>query len=461
MTIRVLNRILILPSILSAVVLACLAGEPVGDAFAATETEATPMRTTDPGVPLADHHQHLLSPAAAELQNHMWAPVALPEGLARLVQERARAWNDKKVLAALYTKEATVFTAESPGWLLGRDRVAAYLSTRFASAYRLTPVKYRIDGSNGHVIGYFTRGGKHIGYFALAVKQERDGKWLISAETPAFPGPRLAEPETASQLVAYLDEAGIRRAVVLSDAYYFDSAKFAGNAAGARDARANVRAENDWTAQQVAQFPDRLVAFCSFNPLEDYALEELDRCKTSRQFAGVKLHFGTSEVDLRNPAHVRKVRAVVQAANRSRMPIIVHVRADANYGRVEAEIMLNEILSAAPDVPFQIAHLWGGEGYSGAALEVYADAVANGDPRTPNLYFDLAEVALAAGNSQETLQSTVARIRQIGLKRILYGSDGPVADSMSPKDAWKKTQTLPLTTDELRSIAGNVAPYLR
>jgi hypothetical protein len=32
---------------------------------------------------------------------------------------------------------------------------------------------------------------------------------------------------------------------------------------------------------------------------------------------------------------------------------------------------------------------------------------------------------------------------------------------MSPKDAWKKTQTLPLTTDELRSIAGNVAPYLR
>jgi len=77
-----------------------------------------------------------------------------------------------------------------------------------------------------------------------------------------------------------------------------------------------------------------------------------------------------SRLDLRNPAHVRKVRVVVQAANRLRTPIIVHVRADANYGRVEAHVMLNEIVAAAPDVPFQIAHLWGGENDSYAALQV-------------------------------------------------------------------------------------------
>jgi len=45
----------------------------------------------------------------------------------------------------------------------------------------------------------------------------------------------------------------------------------------------------------------------------------------------------------------------------------------------------------------------------------YADAVAAGDPRTANLYFDLAEVALAAGDSPETLQSIATRMRQIGL----------------------------------------------
>ncbi len=207
----------------------------------------------------------------------------------------------------------------SPAVALGgsRDEFESrrYLSTRFASEYRLTPVSSRIRGSSGHIAGYFTRGTKHIGYFSLWVEKGRDGKWRIAAETPTFPGPKVSEPETASQLVAHLDEAGIRRAVVLSDGYYFDSPKF-----GVAGSLTKVRAENDWTAQQVAQFPDRLVAFCSFNPLKDYALEELERCASSNRFTGLKLHFGMSEVDLGNPDHVRKVRAVVEAANRLRMP---------------------------------------------------------------------------------------------------------------------------------------------
>ena len=40
----------------------------------------------------------------------------------------------------------------------------------------------------------------------------------------------------------------------------------------------SVKAENDWTAQQVAQYPDRLRAFCSVNPLKPYALDEVARC---------------------------------------------------------------------------------------------------------------------------------------------------------------------------------------
>ena len=201
----------------AAFALACAVAAFVGNVLAAPEVHTTPTQA-DPGVPLADHHQHLLSPAAAALQNYMWPPVALPAGLARVMQERAHAWNDKKRLAALYMKDAIVLTAGTPGWLRGRDRVAGYLSTRFASAYSLTPVTCRVSGSSGYIAGYFTRGGKHIGYFMLAVEKARGGKWLISAETPMFPGPRLSEPETAGQLIAYLDEAGIRRAVVLSDA---------------------------------------------------------------------------------------------------------------------------------------------------------------------------------------------------------------------------------------------------
>src|SRR5712691_9668825 len=80
-------------------------------------------------------------------------------------------------------------------------------------------------------------------------------------------------PITASDIVALLDSAGIRRALVLSVAYLYGSP-----ARTVDDEYAKVRAENDWTAAQAAQYPERLRAFCSFNPLKPYALDELARC---------------------------------------------------------------------------------------------------------------------------------------------------------------------------------------
>jgi predicted TIM-barrel fold metal-dependent hydrolase len=75
-------------------------------------------------------------------------------------------------------------------------------------------------------------------------------------------------------------------------------------------------------------------------------------------------------------------------------------------------------------VPIQIAHLWGGESYSGSALAVYADAVSKGDPVARNLYFDISG-AWRFGKPEE-MQEIAARIRQIGLERILYASDDPL-----------------------------------
>ena len=120
------------------------------------------------------------------------------------------------------------------------------------------------------------------------------------------------QPVVGKQLVAMLDRAGITRAVVLSDAYWFDSpprARALRNV-GVHDIYAAVRAENDWTAREVAQFPHRLVGFCSFNPLKEYALQELDRCAERRTFKGLKLHFAASAVDLKNTQHVERVRRI-------------------------------------------------------------------------------------------------------------------------------------------------------
>lgn len=410
--------------------------------------------------PVAEHHAHLLSPASVKLAADPPLPtVELPAEFARLLQAREKGWNDKAALAPLFTEDSLVLDDREPLWIHGRDGVAEFLSNNFAKPHQITPIAYTLNGSSGTIAGYFTRPldngtTRYFGHVLMALQKGTDGAWRIAAESPTFPGPRSREPRSAEQLIAELDAAGIQRATVLSVAYWFGNP----NMYKGPDEYANVRAENDWTAKEAARFPDRLVAFCSFNPLKDYALEEIDRCAKIPQVKGLKLHLGNSRVDVLNPEHVEKLRKVFARANERRLAIAIHLWTGPEYGRKQAEALLNQILPAAPDIPIQIAHFaGGGPGYTDEALEVYADAITAKDPRTKNLYFDIATVA--DEQSEEVLKTFAKRIRQVGLQRVLFGTDlGPPA----ARQSWLIFRTtVPLTDDEFKTIAGNAAPYFR
>lgn len=284
---------------------------------------------------------------------------------------------------------------------------------------------------------------------------------LFSPATSAR-APGLA-PVAADDLIRFLDEAGIRRAVVLSVAYQPANP----NRPAESDEYAKVRAENDWTSREVARFPERLRGFCGVDPLKDYALEEIERCARDPQLHfGLKLHFGNSDVDLLNPQHVAKLRAVFRAANANRMAIVVHLRPSVTlrrpYGAAQAQSFLNDVLPEAPAVAIQIGHLAGAGGYDDPsvdqALEVFVAAIAKGDVRTTHLYFDVSGVA-GLGRWMEKASVIASRIRQLGVQRVLYGSDG-TADLLRPREAWSAFRQLPLSDPEFRTIETNVAPYM-
>jgi uncharacterized protein len=269
----------------------------------------------------------------------------------------------------------------------------------------------------------------------------------------------------ASDLIALLDAAAIRQALVLSVAYQFGNP----NKPAVEDEYAQVKAENDWTSRQVARFPDRLRGFCSVNPLKDYAIEELARCAKDPQLhIGLKLHFGNSDVDLDNPQHVEQLRRVFRAANEHRMAIAVHMRSSVTrkrpYGEAQARVFLNVVFPAAPDVPIQIAHLAGAGGYDDPsvdqALAVFVNAIAKQDPRITHVYFDVSGVA-GYGKWAEKANLIATRIRQLGVGHILYGSDGFGGGNLAPREAWAVFLQLPLSDDEFRMIANNVAPYMK
>jgi predicted TIM-barrel fold metal-dependent hydrolase len=430
--------------------------------FAVAVNAASANEARDAGVVVAvDHHQHLLSPRGAAFLN---APpvlaTPLPDDVRALLQFRSDHWNDAAALEEIYAADAVFYDPDDdePRWLRGAAAAATFVAGRFAAGYHFTPLAFDERAGVANLSAYYSRGegadARQVGYAYLRLVNDA-GRRKIAVEHPVFPGPRPEEPIGAAELIAMMDEAGIGRAVVLSVAYWFAEEVPATPA----DYEA-VRAENDWTAAEAAKFPRRLVAFCSVNPLQDHAVAELQRCADDGRFEGLKLHFGSANVDLLDPAHAASVRALFARANAEGMPIVVHARGTDDYGARHARVLLDDIVPAAPDVPVQIAHLWGGANFSAEALEVYAAAVEKGEPAAKNLIFDVTDAALAV-RDEAGRALLGARMRQIGLDRIYYGSDMSIMGHADARGSWEGFRNAGiLTAKEYDRVARNVAPYL-
>jgi len=268
-------------------------------------------------------------------------------------------------------------------------------------------------------------------------------------------------PRDGRALLAELDAAGIEKAVVLSVAYtYGDERKHI------PDPDRVTRRENDWTSAQVSASRGRLIGFCSANPLRASALEELERCLGLPGMRGIKLHFGNSGISLRDSSHAARVAQVFALAERRGVPVLVHMRARGgqNYGAEDARLFLDKLVAVAPSIDVVVAHLGAsGPGYSAQNDSVMAEfgaAAERGDPHMRNVYFDVA-----SNVTEETTPAEAAvvarRIRQVGPRRVLYGSDTS-APGGSIKAGWAIFRTrVPLTNDEMRTIAGNVTRFAR
>jgi predicted TIM-barrel fold metal-dependent hydrolase len=262
-------------------------------------------------------------------------------------------------------------------------------------------------------------------------------------------------------LLAELDAAGIDKAVVLSMGYSFSDER-----KKLEDPDRLTRVENDWTSGQVAASGGRLIGFCSANPLRPTALEELQRCLALPGMKGVKLHFGNSGITMRDSSHATRMVQLFALMERLRAPVLVHMRARGglNYGAEDARLFLDKLVAAAPSIEIVVAHAGGsGPGYPAQAdevLAVFAAAAERNDPRMRNVYVDMATVVTGETTTEEAAL-LARRIRQLGARRVLYGSDlGPPGGSI--RAGWEifRDRT-PLTVAELRTIAGNVTRFAR
>jgi predicted TIM-barrel fold metal-dependent hydrolase len=264
-----------------------------------------------------------------------------------------------------------------------------------------------------------------------------------------------------SALLAELDSAGIQKAVVLSVGY-----SFADERKKLPDPDRLTREENDWTSAQVAAAGGRLIGFCSVNPLRPAALTELERCLGIPGMRGIKLHFGNGGVTLRDSAHAARMVQVFALAERLGAAVLVHMRARGgqNYGAEDARLFLDRLVAVAPSIEIVVAHLGGaGPGYPAPAdsvMAVFGAAAERDDPRMRNIYFDVA-TAVTDETPPETAALVAKRVRQVGPRRVLYGSDlSPPGGSI--RTGWEIFRDrVPLAAEEMRTIAGNVTRFAR
>ena len=428
-------------------------------------------------VPLVDYHVHLLGPYALPLPDPLPPEVNLPHELNRLLIDRAGIIGNADIGNAdfknVFTKDAQLLDAfiAPTHWMRDKQWFVRYLNLYSKSdRFRFAPNQYEISGSTGYIAGTVVHevSRQHIWNFLLGIKKGDDGLWRIAVDsTTQKTPPPYTKPITADRLIADLDEAGIKRAVVLSEAFWLGGpagAQTTKRMTEAKDEATGVRGENDWTAQQVARYPDRLLLACAVDPLKDYAIPELERCSKTLKAKAMKLNFSGLGFSFDDPEQLEKITRFFKAANDNRIAIVVHLEPGKFYGAKEVEIFLNKIASAAPDITIQIAHLAGnGPGItSPEALAAFAEARAAKDPRTKNLYFDFAGLVHKDLSAKEA-ELMVARMRQIGLDHVLYASDSSpdVGGNAPTAEHWTYTRRkLSLTDAELKTIAGNIAPYL-
>ena len=285
----------------------------------------------------------------------------------------------------------------------------------------------------------------HHMHLASAALCRLVGECLPSNDPPAV---------FASDAVNALDDAHVAKGVILSCAYLYGLPSLHLTSI---DIAAKTRRENEFTAAQVAKYPTRLVGFMSVNPLQSSAIDEIRHWSGSRLLVGLKVHFPASDVHMRSASERERVAQVFAAAAAQRLPIVLHIGGD-DFDDYDVEIFIRTVLPRAGSSWVQIAHAGGGYPLDNHArvLRRFADHIAQNDPVTRHVLFDLAYVP-APEEDSAAVTSLMREVRRIGMERFLFGSDFNV---LTPSQQISYLVRLGLTRDEESSLRRNCAPWV-
>lgn len=239
--------------------------------------------------------------------------------------------------------------------------------------------------------------------------------------------------EYYSDIDVILKNTSVKRIDLISMAHVYSSSEFG----GFRNERELVENENGFVADGRNRSPKKIRAFCSVDPLRDYALEELERCRTKLKMDGVKLHHNANQVYLTVPAHLEKVKKVFEFAARHKMPVLLHFdNSHRRFGGPDVDLLINSVLNDLPPVKLRIAHFGTSGGFNPrtkAVIDAFREQFRN-NPRLKKhtITFDISAVALDKDSegvrrlTDGEFEELGIYVRRLGFEWITFATDYPL-----------------------------------
>ena len=240
---------------------------------------------------------------------------------------------------------------------------------------------------------------------------------------------KTAKMATSESLIEAMDRDGVAKAVVMG--------------LGWTDIGV-ARESNDYIIWAVESHPDRLLGFCSVDPVWGIeALSEVERCRQAGLKGVGELHPDTQGFDI---ADRDAMEPLMDLAGRLGMPVLVHTSEPVGHhypgkGQTTPD-KVYRFIENFPDNPIICAH-WGG------GLPFYALM-----PEVPvvlkNVYFDTAASPFLY---EPEVFSTVAAL--VGPEKILFATDFPLLDHS--RAIAQLDEAIPPGKDREAILSGNAA----
>jgi len=221
---------------------------------------------------------------------------------------------------------------------------------------------------------------------------------------------------TAERLIQEMDEARIDKTVILALDYDFI---FEGDI--------NFKEYNDYVANLLKQYPDRLIGFCGIDPRRGKAaVKELDRCINTLEFSGVKVWplAGFYPDDPKFYPFYERVQDLG-------VPILCHTGSGPpfTYMKYARPVYVDTIAVDFPKINFQMAHI--GDPWTDEAI-----AVAR---KNKNVFFDISGLEPMLKFVPFALAQILVQAKlSCGVEKILFGSDWPLFAPVLSLKKWVK-----------------------